>query len=286
MAKICKCIFHISRETLENGRALLTDILELIESNRSINRTESGKHIESIHLFSNVCIRNLIDSCYELHCPFSHTLPPNDTVLDNLECASIEEVNEAYDELLIQYPKLLDKYFRAFCTFYGKNKIRTRLRDMSNICAQSAVKAESFMQEIVNGFVSTGMPYSTAVDVLINDMTSNGRSTRHQMLVLNVAMSMRNAKLLEHLNKFETVFVDENRSGHKEAIEKLVQINLDEHTEEIRKYTLSVLKKCTITTYLQMNQKLLKSFLDSARMYGHPEAKHILHRIAAANTTI
>lgn len=261
----------------------MTDILDLIESNRSVNRTESGKHIESIHLFSNVCIRNLIDGCYDLHCPFSHTLPPGDAVLDNLECASLDEVNEAYDELLIQYPKLLDKYFRAFCTFYGKKKFRTRLRDMSYICAQSADKAESFMQEIVNGFVSTGMPYSTSVDVLINQLTSSGRDTRYQMLVLKVALSVKNEKLLEHLHKFESVFVDENRSGHKEAVEKLVQINLDGQTEAIRKYTLGVLKKCTITTYLQMNQKLLKSFLDSARMYGHPEAKHILHRIAAAN---
>lgn len=259
----------------------MTDILDLIESNRSINRTESGKRIETIHLFCNVCIRNLIDGCYDIHCQFSHVLPPSHVVLDNLESASLDEVNEAYNELLLRYPKLLEQYFRTFAIYYGKNRIRTQLRDMSHICAHSE-KANIFMQEIVNGFIYTGLPYSTAVDVLINQFATSKYDTRYQMLVLNVALNVKNKKLEEHLRRFETVFIDENCAGHKDAVEKLVQINVNEYVEVIAQYTLKVMKKCTISTFLQMNQKLLKTFLDTARMYGLTEAQHILYRIAAA----
>lgn len=278
---------HFS-ETFENGRRIVTDILDLIESNRSVNRTESGKRIESIHLFCNVCIRNLIDGCYDIHCQFSHILPPSHIVLDNLESANLAEVDEAYHELLLQYPKLFEEYFQAFCIFYAKNKIRTQLRDMSLVCVKSE-KGETFMQEIVNGFVSTGMPYSTSVEVLIKYMASNGQmimDTQYKMLVLKVALNQNNAKLLDHLHHFEHIFIDGNCAGRKDAIEKLLKINLDSYVEAITKYTLDVLKKCTIAMFLQTNQTLLKAFLETARMYGHLEAKDIMHRMAAASIAI
>lgn len=138
------------------------------------------------------------------------------------------------------------------------------------------------MQEIANGFIYTGLPYSTAVDVLINQFATSKYDTRYQMLVLNVALNVKNKKLEEHLRRFETVFIDENCAGHKDAVEKLVQINVNEYVEVIAQYTLKVMKKCTISKFLQMNQKLLKTFLDTARMYGLTEAQHILYRIAAA----
>lgn len=267
------------REELVNCRPLLTNILDLIIANRAINLTESGKHIRSIHLFGNVCIRNLIDGCYDTNCQFSHILLSNDIVLNNLESASIEDVNEAYHELLLRYPKLLEQYFRVFCIFYGNKKFRTQLRDMSHVCAQSE-NAESFMLEIVNAFVSTGMPYSTAVDVLIKELTSNGYDGRYQILVLSVTLNPRNTKLLEHLHNFETVFIDNNCVGHTDAVEKLVQINLKEHVESLMEYTLDILAKCMVSTLLQMNQNLLKSFLDTAETFGLGGTKRILHRIS------
>lgn len=262
----------------------MTNILDLIESNRSVNRTESGKRIGSIHLFCNVCIRNLIDGCYDINCQFSHILPTNDIVLNNLESASIEDVNEAYHELLLRYPKLLEQYFRVFCVFYGNKKYRTQLRDMSHVCAQSE-NAESFMLEIINAFVSTGMPYSTAVDVLIKELTSNGYDARYRILVLSVALNPRNTKLLEHLHNFETIFIDSNCNGHKDAVEKLVQANLNEHVESLMEYTLDVLAKCMVSTLLQINQNLLKSFLDTAETFGLVGTKRILHCISAARGT-
>lgn len=197
----------------------------------------------------------------------------------------MDEVNQAYNELLLQYPKLLDQYFQAFAIFYGRNKLRTQLRDMSHICAHSE-KADAFMQEVVNGFIYTGMPYSTAVDVLINQLATCEYDTRYQMLILNVALNAKNTKLLEHLRRFEAVFIDENCAGHKDAVEKLIQINVNEYVEPIAKYTLKAMKKCTIATFLQTNQKLLKTFLDTARMCGHPEAQHILYRIAASGINL
>lgn len=280
---ICLYFFQRFRDTLQNYRPLLTNILEdLIESNRWVNRTENGRTIKSIDLFGNACIRNLIDGCYDIQCRFSHDLPSSDQVLLNLESATIEQVSEAYNELLLHYPVLMEQYFRVFCVFYGRKKFRTQLLEMSHVCAQSD-KPESFMQEIVNAFVSTGMPYSTSVDWLIKESTAACHNPRYRILALDVALDLQNTKLLEHLHHFENVFVDENCFGHKESVDKLLQISLYNSAEPITEFILKVLKKCTITTYLRANQKHLKLFLDTARMCGHREAQDILHRIAATN---
>lgn len=103
------------------------------------------------------------------------------------------------------------------------------------------------------------------------------------MLVLNVALDLQNTKLLEHLHQFEIVFDDENCPGHKENIDKLLQISLYDSAEPITNFTLTVLKKCTAITYLRTNQKLLRSFLDTASKCGHREARYIMIRIAAIN---
>lgn len=276
-------LFNFS-SSFENDQPLLTDILELIVSNDAANRTENGEAINSIYLFDNVCIRNLNDCCYDIQCRFKHSLPSNESVQRNLETARFDEVNEAYNDLLVCYPKLFDRYFPAFCAYYSKQRIRTQLRDMSHECA-SSVHAKCFMQEIVNGFCATNMPYHVSVDVLVNQSISHGNDPRYQMLVLNVAMDWKNSKLLEHLQRFQEIFIDENRVGHTEAIEKLIRLNAERYDEALATFTLEVLRKCPSRSYIQSNEmSTLQTVLKTIAQRGHRDGHNILQRIIAARS--
>lgn len=260
---------------------LLTDILEMIIANGADNRTENGERIASIHLFENICIRNLKECCYDIFCRFNHTMPTVDTVLYNLETAAYDEVIEAYTDLLLVYSKLFDQYFPTFCSFFGKRKIRTQLRDMSHLCMRSE-HAKEFMQEIVNGLCVSGVAYSTTVNVLIKQLTVNDYDQHYQMLILYVAMNWDNAELMQHLRQFQRIFMDENWTGQRDVLDKLIRLNLEKSDEVLVTFTIDTLKRCSVTTYLRTNGKRLQQFLVDAVKSGHLDGQNILRRIAVA----
>lgn len=270
---------------LEECRPILMNILQkLIEVNENpgsdplINSNEKGETFESIHIFCNVCLKHLRDNCYNVSCKFSHSLPPNGIVEKNLDYAPVEEIFEAYNQLLINYDRLKHNYFSAFCKVYGKKKLRTQLTEMIGVYKDTAnmYTDATFLKDIVNGFVISGMPYHTTVEFVIRKMKKIITESQYHLLS-EVILDKRNMHVLDHVDRFKDIFFDDNHLFVSKIIEKMLK--LSSSTQELMMYSLNVLKKCRITTFSSISVHILTEFLENCKFCGHFEARQIYQRM-------
>lgn len=240
----------------------------------------------SHRIFSNICLEYLKGTCFRTHCAYVHKLPNVNTVQSKVEAANIDDVNEAYKELLLKHDQLLVKYFSVFCSYYGRREKRERLRRMVPIVAKERYIEHSLLKSIVNGIALSGVPHSTAMDIVINEINEIDSieitdAARFEFM-LGIFIDENNTYadengndnvLMDHLKCIQKQILDDSIGSHYKAIDKMLQLEQLIDVHEIRKYFVSeIMGKCSINTFRQIDRCLLTKYLKQIEVLG---ANHV-----------
>lgn len=238
-----------------------------------------GKVWSSIQIFDDVCLKSLNDECYTIQCKFPHNLPTSEMVASRLTRATRHEINEAQNQLLLRYETLMSEFFEVFCLHYGREwqKYRENLRQMIQPISQKS-KANVYMKHILNGFLISGMNFSTCVKQLLVEIDESLDMELRFNIMWELIIDSRNDKIHEHLKEFEAVF-------YGDAVVSAVAINkilthqvFHDKLLELRDYAINLVKKCRITTFRQIDASLLKKFIDHVRLFDKNASNAIQQR--------
>lgn len=260
---------------------------------KKINAVDEGKTITSgpyakcIQIFGSPCLKYLNNECFELNCKFKHSMIPSDQVRLNLDKATKDEVLYAHNELFLKYRKLLENYFAAFCDYYGKTKQRFKLRKLIGVCKKYFLESESersHLKDIVDGFVSSEMLYSSAVQIVLVDLLDEITQFQYNFL-FEIILNNQNCKIIEQISHFQFVFYNDNYSFISNAIETLLTIVMEQNHEESLRYSSNLLTKCTITTLRSIRVSVLQQFLELCDHHNILVANQIIKRFKDAGST-
>lgn len=223
----------------------------------SSNCDSDGKVWPSNRIFDDVCLKFLCDQCYNTYCEYRHTLPQPEIVEGRLKNATQEEIEEAQNQILLRYDMLMSQFFTVFCTFFGREwqMHRENLRQMIFVLSKKAAAAD-YMRDILNGFLISGMPYSTCVNQLLIEIDDTLDQDEQFNILWQLIIDARNGKVNEHLNQFQTAL--QNNSA---AVDKILNYQINDQLAELRECTVNLLKKCPVTTFRQIDSKLLGKFV-------------------------
>lgn len=275
----------------------------------SKNCDENGDFWPSIKIFENVCLKYIRNECYGPYCDFSHELPAFDCVEKLLKTASPKEIQEAQNQLLLRYDILLTEYFEVFCKFYGRQVDRESLRRLISVISQKPL-ASSYLKEILDGFLISGMQYSTCVQQLLIETDDVLNSTEQFELMWELIIDVRNDKIDEQLTEFEKLLIS-NALVSASAINKILELQINGDADgmnasffeyffsistkilfnhfhatffflvcslAIRDMTINIVKKTHLVTFLKIDQTLLKQYIWHVRPLDMIASKTIEQR--------
>lgn len=231
------------------------------------NCDENGEIWPSIWIFGNVCMKFLTDICFNPYCEHSHELPSIETVQSHLNTASSREIWELHRHILLRYDKLMVDFFETFCSFcgrkwqYHRENLRTMIEPLS-----TRPSAAAYMKHIVNGFLISDMRYSTCVNLLMLQIDSSLNMDDRFNILWGCIIDPRNDKIDEHLKSYEIVFMG-NAIGIVDAMNKLMKYHIVGGLDQLREFTVNLVKKCRIDTFRRLDSKLLKGFIEYVRSF-------------------
>lgn len=258
--------------------------LKYFTNDKPQNCDENGKSWQSIHLFGNVCLKSLRNQCNgsEMSCHFEHRLPVREMLLRNLDLARRQEIEEAHKNLLTKYDKLLCTYFPEFCQFYGRKNyreyLRLSIRPLSILNSINIATRSQLMREILNGFLITGMKYGTSVQIIINALDESLNSDDKFQLVCDILLDKRNTALKSQLQPFANIIVKDFNGLHVAAVDKLLQIQIDDETLDVRELTVNILKGCTLPTFRAIDDRVLTEYIWYLTARGEASSKSVSMR--------
>lgn len=196
-------------------------------------------------------------------------------VQSQLNSASTREIHELQNHILLRYDLLMATFFKTFCMFCGRKwrYHRENLRTMIGPLSKRTTAAAHLI-DIVDGFLISGMKFSTCVDQLMLEIDSSLNMDDQFNILWPLIIDLRNDKIVEHLKMFETVFAGD-ALGVVDAINKLVEYQNMGELEDLREYTVNLVKKCRIETFRRLDSKLLKSFIIHVRLFDTNASKMI-----------
>lgn len=237
------------------------------ENGTTANSDENGNIWPSIRIVGNVCMKFLIDICFNPYCEHRHELPSVETVQGQLNGASTREISEFQNHILLRYDKLMVAFFETFCMHcgrkwqYHRENLRTMIKPLS-----TRPLAAAYMKQIVKGFLTSGMKFSTCVNQLMLEIDASLTMDDQFNILWALIIDPRNDKTVDHLNMYEPVFMGD-ALGIVDAINKLVQYQIMGEMDDLREFTVNLVKKCCIHTFRCLDSQLLKSFIACVRLF-------------------
>lgn len=240
------------------------------------NCDENGKSWPSIRIFDNVCMKFLTNACLNPYCEHRHKLPSIELIQSHLKGASsVDEILELQNHILLRYDVLMASFFETFCLYcgrkwqYHRENLRTMIEPLS-----TRPMAAIYMKCIVNGFLTSGMKFSTCINQLLLEMDSTLNMDDQFNILWALIIDSRNDKIVEHLKMYETVFVG-NALAIVDAINKLLEYQIVHGLDDLREFIVNLVKKCRIETFRQLDSKLLKAFIAHVRVFDMNSSKII-----------
>lgn len=93
-----------------------------------------------------------------------------------------------------------------------------------------------------------------------------------------VIIDPRNDKILDHLKLYEPVFAG-NALGIVGAINKLIECLVKGELDDVRDFTVNLVKKCRIDTFRYLDSQLLKDLIEYVRSFD-PNSKTAIEQKA------
>lgn len=227
----------------------------------SANRCENGEVWPINRIFGEICVKYLRGKCYSMYCDFPHRLPTKEYVENQLKAATPDEIEDAQNKILLRQDNLLTDYFSVFCTFYGRKwrSHRESLRALIPILSQK-LTAPILMKEILNGFVISGMKYSTCVNLLLVEIDSSLNTEERFEVMWQLIIDTRNDKIAEHLKQFEEI-LNSDALVAADAINKIIELQVNGDLESLRATIINFVKKTNVTTFMKIDSNLLKTYI-------------------------
>lgn len=120
--------------------------------------------IESI--CPNICFYFLRDDCVEgENCYYLHELPADSDVSQALAKCGVQDAAKLLTVVFARCPKLLQRYFHVFVTFFANQNAEDELIETIGICERETDKEKQFQyfQQLIRAFIRIGTPYATVM---------------------------------------------------------------------------------------------------------------------------
>lgn len=248
------------------------------------NCDENGKIWPSVRILDNVCLKFLTGACLNPYCEYRHELPSIELFQRQLNGASsTSEILEFQNHILLRYDVLMATFFKTFCLHCGRKWQchRENLRTMIGPLSTRPLAA-TYMNDIVNGFLVSGMKYSTCVNQLMFEYDLSLNMDDQFNILWALIIDPRNDKITDHLKMYEIVF-----SGDAlpivDAINGLLEYQIRGEMEELREFTVTLVKKCRIATFRRIDTKLLQNYITHVRLFDLNASKMIEQKATKFN---
>ncbi|XP_031628895.1 uncharacterized protein LOC116344477 [Contarinia nasturtii] len=242
------------------------------------NCDENGEFWPSIRIFGNVCLKHIRSECYGPYCNFSHELPASDYVEEMLKTVSRQEIREAQNQLLLRNEILMDTFFAVFCKFYGCEwqMYRESLRTLISVISLKPL-ASLYLKEILNGFLISGMVYSTCVEQLLIELDESLNSTEQFELMWELIIDAKNDKIDEQLTEFKSVLFG-GALISASAINKIIELQIAGELKSIRDMAVNLVKRSHLLTFQKIDSAKLKQYVRHVRSFDMYASKAIEQR--------
>lgn len=237
------------------------------------NRRKNGEVWPENQIFGDICVNYLHGICYSTYCGFPHQLPTKEHVESQLKLVTCNEIEAAQNDILLRHDNLLTEFSAVFCTFYGRQRHRESLRELIPILSKKPM-ATIFMQDILNGFLISGMKYSTCVNLLLIEIDSSLNTEERFEIMWPLIIDAQNDKADLHLKEFEEVLNSDSLIA-AEAINKMIELQMNGDLESLRDIVIKCVKKAYVTTFQKIDPKLLKAYIRHVRSFDPAAAKAI-----------
>lgn len=259
----------------------LNSIAEKFEQQDDVetsNCDENGHVWPTNRIFGEICVKFLRDTCYGTYCEFPHELPDTLIVDARLKSASRNEIENAQNQILLQHEILMNEYFASFCKFYGREwqMHRESLRRLIAELSQRPA-AVSYMKEIFGGFLISGMEYSTCVDQLLLEFNDSLNTEERFELIWELMIDPQNENLFEQLKEFKHLLLG-NALVAANAINRILQHQINGELEILRDLTINIVKSTTVTTFHKLDPMLLKQYIQLLRSLNMTDGKVIQNK--------
>lgn len=239
----------------------IADQLEKPADAEVVNCDENGKLWPSNRIFGEICLKYLCDSCFGTYCNFPHGLPETQAVETRLRSASRREIEKVQNEILLQHDMLMDAFFALFCQFYGR-EWQTHRESLRRLISVLSIRpgASSYMKEILDGFLLSGMDYSTCIDQLIMELDDSLNAQERFEIVWELMIDPRNDRLDEQLTDFKHLLLG-NALVASSAINRILEHQINGDLEGLRDLTNSIVQGTSLITFRKLDPSLLKQYI-------------------------
>lgn len=262
--------------------------LDQTEGNSSLaeNCDENNRTWPSNRIFDNICLKSLIDQCYNPYCDYSHTFPSPETVESRLKTASWREIDELQNNLLLRYEALMSRYFTVFCTHCGREweMHRENLRLMISLLSTKP-SATAYLKDIVHGFLISGIKYSTCVNQLFLEIDESLDIEGQFNILWPIIIDTRNDKVNDHLKTFESVLYGD-ALVNTDAINKILMHQINDEMLDVRELAVNLVKKCRLATFQRINPVLLQKYVWHVRVFDFNTSRAIQQRAGQFGLTL
>lgn len=248
------------------------------------NCDENGRFWPSIRILDNLCLKILTNNCLNPYCEYRHELPSIEMFERNLNgTSSTREILEFQNNILLRHDMLMAAFFQAFCMFCGRKWQwhRENLRAMIWPLSTRPM-ASAHMADIVNGFHTSGIKYSTCVNILMLEYDETLNMDDQFNIFWTVIVDPRNDQIVQHLEKYEPVFMG-GSFAIVDAINKLLGYQIMGEMDDLRAFIVNLVKKCRIATFRRIDSKQLKNYIAHIRLFDLNASKIIEQKAAQFN---
>lgn len=241
-------------------------------------------------VFERTCRTFIQDDCNSTECQYEHKLPDSDFFRKTLDRIDAKRVVELYDDFICRNQKLFDFYFLEFTTFFGKNSMTFKLKQMVEDCIERKVILNTFLylkrrfknqrhkrhqqhcffsfqvqfhfMKIVEGFMLTGKPFSKALAEVIQAISQRTMKTQNELIKL--VLHVRNDSIQPFVQFLDVLSKQENFKFATEWVNRMMFIQREVKLNELSKViwriindNISILQKC--------DRELVEQFMDDVK---------------------
>lgn len=285
-AKVCniqnKIAYHFFsiRDDDDEELQFLYGIKEMLDQSGdattcSANRRENGEIWPENRIFGVICAKYLHSTCYSTYCEFPHQLPTKEYVENQLQLATADEIETVQNKILLRHDNLLTEFSAVFCTFYGRQwqTHRESLRLLISILSEKPM-ASNLMKDILNGFLMSGMKYSTCVNQLLIEINDSLNVEEKFEIMWQLIIDPKNDQADHHLKEFEEIFNSDSLVAAK-AINKMIELQINDELESLRDTVIKFVKKSYVAIFHKIDSKLLETYTRHVGRFDAAAAKAI-----------
>lgn len=235
----------------------------------NLNCSSNGELWPSQRIFGEICLKYLRNECFDTICHFAHELPTAEIVKNRLSVASRQDIEVTQNQILLRHDNLLNEYLPVFCTHYGRDwQIhRESLRQLIPLLSLKT-SAQTYLKEILNGFLISGVPYTVCVQILLLEMDDSLNSDEQFAIMWEIIIDERNESVDAQLKDFEHTILYGDEFVSSNAINRILQLQTNGDLECIREQAITFIKKSKVTTFHKIDKNLLKQYIWHVRSFN------------------